>query len=217
MPIGYGLSGAQVTGELSSAVASILAFAPSGPVASRVMSGGTVTTGGPPSSHVIADAKGVPHRTAKAQTATNHLTFILGDPLLKSYNPPVKIRVNAVAIRSANPATVRSTWRSETNIATGRHGTRFAGTSATAREAIANDSAMTMNMDASPLDAGDFGWSRVLEPTEAPETCGGVVIVGTTGFGFFATTFFRWTFFFGFTCFRTGFLTTSFCTCTTFG
>ncbi len=99
---------------------------------------------------VIADASGVPHRTANAHTATNHLTLILGDPLLKSYNPPVKIRVNAVAIRSANPATVRSTWRSETNTATGRHGTRFAGTSATAREAIANDRAMTMNMDARP-------------------------------------------------------------------
>ena len=171
----------------------------------------------PGSACVRADASGVPQRTANAQTATNHLTLILGDPLLKRYNPPVKIRVNAVASRSANPATVRSTWRSETNTATGRHGTRFAGISAIDREAIANDSAITMNMDARPLDAGDFGWSRLLEPIEAPETCGGVVIVGTTGCGFFATTFFRCAFFFGFTCLRTGFLTTGFCTCTTFG
>jgi hypothetical protein len=180
------------------------------------MSGGTVTTGGPPSSHVIADASGVPHRTTNAHTATNHLTFILGDPLLKRYDPPVKIKVKAVATRSANPATVRSTCRSETNTATGRQGTRFAGITAIDRAAIANESAITMNIDASPPDAGDLGWSTLLEPIEAPETCGGVVIVGTTGCGFFATTFFRWTFFFGLMCLRTGFLTTGFCTCTTF-
>jgi hypothetical protein len=74
-------------------------------------------------------------------------------------------------------------------------------------------------MDASPLDAGDFGWSRLLEPIEAPapETCGGVVIVGTGGCGFVARTFFRCAFFFGFTCLRTGFLATGFCTCTTLG
>jgi hypothetical protein len=164
---------------------------------------------------VIADASGVPHKSANAQTATNHLTLILGDPLLKCYAPPVKIKVQAVATRSANPAKVRSTWRSETNTATGRQGTRFAGITAIDREAIANDSAITMKMDARPPDARDFGWSGLLEPIEAPETCGGVVIVGTTGSGFFATTF-RCTLF-GFTCLRTGFLTTGFCTCTTFG
>ena len=74
-----------------------------------------------------------------------------------------------------------------------------------------------MKMDASPLDAGDFGWSRLLDPIEAPETCGGVVIVVMGGCGFFATTFFRCAFFFGITCFRTGFLMACFCTCTTFG
>src|SRR6476660_5851327 len=188
-------------------------------VASAVMSPGTVTTGGAPSSRrrlrsVIPDANGVAYRTTTAHTATNHLTLILGDPLLKRYNPPVKIKVNAVATRSANPATVRSTWRSETNTATGRHGTRLAGISATAREAIANESAMTMKMDARPPDAGDFGWSTLLEPIAAPETCGGVMIVGTTGCGFFATTFFWWTFFFGCTSLRTGFLTTGFCALT---
>src|SRR6476619_851568 len=151
-----------------------LYVAPPGPVAST----GTVPLG---RSCTRADASGVPHRTTKAHTATNHLTHILGDPLLKRYNPPVKIKVNAVATRSANPATVRSTWRSETNTATGRHGTRFAGISATARAAIANESAITMKMDARPPDEGDFGWSRLLPaPIEAPETCGGVMIVGTT-------------------------------------
>src|SRR5580765_1909129 len=177
-------------------------------------------TGGEPSKSlrllsVIADANGVPQRSANAHTATSHLTLILGDPLLKSYDPPVKIKAKAVATRSASPANVKSSWRSETNTATGRHGTRFAGITAIDREAIANDSAITMNIDASPPDAGDFGWSRLFEPIEAPETCGGVVIVGTTGCGFFATTFFRWTFFLGCTCLRTGFLTTGFCTCTT--
>ena len=195
--------------------------APSLLVACLVMSGGTVITGGSPSSRrrlrsVIADASGVPHRSTKAQTATSHLIVILGDPLLKGYGPPVKIKAKAVATRSANPANVKSSWRSETNTATGRHGTRFAGITAIDRDAIANDSATTMNMDASPPDAGDFEWSRLFEPIEAPETCGGVVIVGTTGCGFFATTFFRCTFF-GFTGLRTGFLTTGFCTCTTFG
>jgi hypothetical protein len=58
-------------------------------VACSVMSGGTVITGGSPSSRrrlrsVIADASGVPHRTTNAHTATNHLTLILGDPLLKA-------------------------------------------------------------------------------------------------------------------------------------
>ena len=191
-------------------------------VASAVMSPGTVTIGGAPSSRrrlrsVIPDANGVAYRTTTAHTAINHLTLILGDPSSRRYDPPVKIKVKAVASRSANPATVRSTWRSETNTATGRHGTRFAGIRAIDREAIANDSAITMKIDASPLDAGDFGWSRLLEPIAAPETCGGVMIVGTTRCGFSATTFFRWTFFFGFTCLRTGFLTTGFCTCTTFG
>ena len=189
-------------------------LAPSGPVASAVTS--SPNASGRKLLSVIADASGVPQRSANAHAATNHLTFILGDPLLKRYNPPVKIKVNAVASRSANPATVRSTWRSETNTATGRHGTRLAGISAIDREAIATESAMTMKMGARPPDAGDFGWSTLLEPIAAPEACGVVVIVGTTG-GLVATTFFRWTFFFGFTCLRTGFLTTGFCACTTLG
>jgi hypothetical protein len=62
--------------------------APSGLVACVVMSAGTVITGGEPSSRrrlrsVIPDAMGVPHKSANAHTAINHLTLILGDPLFK--------------------------------------------------------------------------------------------------------------------------------------
>jgi hypothetical protein len=75
---------------------------------------------------------------------------------------------------------------------------------------------MMMNMDARPPDAGDFGWSTLLEPIEAPETCGGV-IGGTTGAGFFVTTFLRWGFFFGFAWCTTGFLMTGLLAWTTVG
>jgi hypothetical protein len=50
---------------------------------------GTWITGGEPSKSlkllsVIADANGVPQRSANAHTANNHLNLVLGDPLLKA-------------------------------------------------------------------------------------------------------------------------------------
>ena len=77
------LSGSlKVTSESKSTVA------PSSLVACFVIVPGTVISGGDPSKSlpalsVIADASGVPQRSANADTATNHLTLILGDPLFK--------------------------------------------------------------------------------------------------------------------------------------
>jgi hypothetical protein len=62
---------------------------PSPLVACFVIVPGTVIWGGDPSKSlpalsVIADASGVAHKSTNAQTATSHLTLILGDPLLKA-------------------------------------------------------------------------------------------------------------------------------------
>ena len=111
------------------------------PVASTLKSPGSACT--------RADASGVPQRSEGAhrdQPSDPHPRR----PPPQELQPPGQDQSKRGCNQKRKSGHRRSTWRSETNTATGRHGTRFAGTSAIAREAIANESAMTMKMDASP-------------------------------------------------------------------
>src|SRR6476619_460511 len=91
--------------------------------------------------------------------------------------------MNPAATRKASPMTVKSILRSETKIAAGRHFTYGAGTTATEKHAIANESPSTISSEPTPNDPSDFGWNTLLTP--AP-TGGEIVTFGWT-VGFFLT------------------------------
>src|SRR6476469_9716559 len=92
----------------------------------------------------------------------------------------------------ASPMIVRSTWRSETKIATGRHLTCVAGTSATAKQAIASASPNTITIEPRSDEPPDFVWNALRTPT-APT--GGVTLTfGSAVVCVFTGAF--WTFFF---------------------
>src|SRR6266550_8997422 len=100
----------------------------------------------------------------------------------------------------ARPIIVRSTWRSDTKIATGRHLTCVAGTSATAKQAIASPSPNTITSEPRLNEPPpDFVWNALRTPTApiggATLTFGNTVVVCVTG-AFL-------TFFFGLGCART--------------
>src|ERR1700692_3435834 len=100
----------------------------------------------------------------------------------------------------ASPMIVMSTWRSETKMATGRHLTCAAGTSAPAKQAIASPSPNTIT---SPPRSNEpppgFVWNALRTPTE---TIGGVTLTfGNTLVVVVAGAFL--TFFFGLGCART--------------
>ena len=115
--------------------------------------------------------------------------------------------MNAAPTSRASPVIVRSTCRSETKIAAGRHLTDVAGTSATAKHAIAmlSPSTITIEPKSSEPPPPDFEWKTLGTPT-APAvvdtvTVGSVAVVVVVGAAFFLTTAFLCrTFFFGFTC-----------------
>src|SRR5207247_9394130 len=81
---------------------------------------------------------------------------------------------------------VKSSWRSETKMATGRHLTCAAGTRATAKQAIASPSPKTITSDpASNEPPPDFVWNA-LRTRSAPiggvtSTFGNTVVVCSTG------------------------------------
>jgi hypothetical protein len=108
----------------------------------------------------------------------------------------------------ASPIIVRSTCRSETKIAAGRHLTDVAGTRATAKQAIAIPSPSTIRIElkSSEPPPPDFEWNTLGTPT-APAvvntvTVGrvAVVVVVCAIFFFLTTAFLCRTFYFGFTC-----------------
>ena len=96
---------------------------------------------------------------------------------------------------------VKSTWRSETKIATGRHFTCVAGTSATAKQAIASPSPNTITseprLNGSPPD---FVWNALRTRT-APT--GGVTLTFGNTVVVVVLTGVVSTFFFGLGCART--------------
>ena len=99
----------------------------------------------------------------------------------------------------ASPTIVRSTWRSETKIATGRHLTCVAGTRAIAKQAIASPSPNTITTEPRSDEPPDFVWNALRTPT-AP--IGGVTLTFGNAVVSVLTGAFS-TFFFGLGCART--------------
>ena len=122
----------------------------------------------------------------------------------------------AASSSSEKPITVKSNCRSETKIAAGRQGTRGAGTTAIVRQAIAQDSASRISREIVLVEPSARTIVGARKPAAAGVGSGTVTAGRDAGFGF--ATALRFTFFFGFACFRTGaFLTTRFVTWTTAG
>jgi hypothetical protein len=97
--------------------------------------------------------------------------------------------MNAVTTNKPSPMTVRSTWRSETKIAAGRHFTYVAGTTATVKQAIEKTRPSTIRSEPRSNDPPPaFVSSAFRTPTRAT---GGVTLTfGAMTVFFFGVTFF---------------------------
>ena len=115
--------------------------------------------------------------------------------------------MNAAATSKASPITVRSTCRSETKIAAGRHLTDVAGTSATAKQAIAIPSPSTIRIELKFCEPPppDFEWNDAWDTNGSGRGQDGDGRdcrrrSGVRDLLFLKTAFLCRTFFFGFTC-----------------
>jgi hypothetical protein len=120
--------------------------------------------------------------------------------------------VNAVAINSASPSTVRSTWRSDTKIAAGRQRTSVAGITAIVKQAIASPRPITISKEVTSTGSPSLTSAARRRPTCWTGFVTGTFGAITVGFGFaFA---FRCTFF-GLACGRGVVGVDDGCECTT--